>query len=135
MTPNQKGDIAEARVLASLLEANYSVSVPWGDNQRYDLLVDTGTNIQKVQCKMGRLKNGSIDFSLRSTPGKGKKPKPYGNSVDSYGVYCPETDMCYLVPVEDVKNTGASLRVDPLKNNQGKNIRFAKKYEIISVVE
>ena len=42
--PNTKaaGDITEAIVLAEFLRAGFSVCVPFGDNRRYDLVVEAG---------------------------------------------------------------------------------------------
>jgi hypothetical protein len=52
--------------------------------------------------------------------------------VDCFGVYCPETDGVYLVPMEIVTTTRVcSLRVEPAKNNQGKRIRRAKDYLVV----
>jgi len=43
-------------------------------------------------------------------------------------VYCPDTDAVYLVPITDVPDRGACLRVKPTKNNQAKGVRWAKDY-------
>ena len=53
--PNTKqtGDVTEARIIAVLIEAGYSVSIPFGDNDRYDLVLDTGNKLRRVQCKTG----------------------------------------------------------------------------------
>jgi hypothetical protein len=37
------GDISTASCMAALLSKGYSVSVPWGDRCRYDLVVDVAT--------------------------------------------------------------------------------------------
>ena len=40
----------------------------------------------------------------------------------------PDTDAVYLVPITDVPDRGACLRVKPTKNNQAKGVRWAKDY-------
>jgi len=56
------GDACEAYVLTTLVKAGLAVSVPWGDNAPYDLIVDAGRLLQ-VQCKAGRLiQSGCVRF-------------------------------------------------------------------------
>jgi len=41
--------------------------------------------------------------------------RPYRDDVDYFGVYRPDTDDVYLVPITDVPDRGACLRVEPTK--------------------
>ena len=50
----RKGNRCEAHVLAALTEADLNVLVPWGDNARYDLVVEIGSTFLRIQCKAGR---------------------------------------------------------------------------------
>ena len=51
-------------------------------------------------------------------------------------MYClPDTDAVYLVPITDVPDRGACLRVKPTKNNQAKGVRWAKDYVLGGKVE
>ena len=63
------------------------------------------------------------------------KWRPYRDDVDYFGVYCPDTDAVYLVPISDVPDRGACLRVKPTKNNQAKGVRWAKDYVLGDKVE
>ncbi len=45
MNTKQVGDETEARIIAALIGEGYSVSVPFGDNDRCDLVLDTGTEL------------------------------------------------------------------------------------------
>jgi hypothetical protein len=40
--------------------------------------------------------------------------------------HCADTQQVYLVPVDDVADRGANLRVDAPRNNQVKGVRWAK---------
>lgn len=51
MNTKQKGSHAEAVVLSRLLKRGLSVSVCFGENDRYDMIVDTGTSLLRVQVK------------------------------------------------------------------------------------
>ncbi len=118
-----------------LRELGFGVLVPFGENTRYDLVIDNGLELRKVQCKTGRLRGGAVLWNVCSNYGHHANPRAvrrdYRGEVDYFGVYCPETSGVYLIPIEDlaIRNRGA-LRVDAPRNNQKKRIRFATTYEI-----
>jgi hypothetical protein len=129
--PKAKGDITTAKVMAALLASGHIVLVPWGDNQRYDLVVEVEKQFHRIQCKTGRLLNGCIVFNSSST-GNPNSPyrQNYKGQVELFGVYSVETDKCYLVPVDAVPPGEAKLRIMPTKNNQSKGITWASQFEI-----
>ena len=136
INPQIIGDRSCAMILARLLQVFDIVLLPFGENQRYDLVIDTGEDFFRVQCKTGRLRAGAIRFHACSTTYHHPHPRTqfyrqdYRGAADLFGIYCPETDGVYLVPVENVgKNTGC-LRVESTKNNQARGIRWAHDYEV-----
>jgi hypothetical protein len=134
MNTKTKGQITEASVALALLRKGKTILTPYGENQRYDLVIEEPSGVFKtIQCKTGRYKQGCIVFNLysviRDKSGKYKKTK-YANTVDYYGVYCPETDKCYLIPSVDVPSIEGILRVEPRKIDNGHDTRWAKNYEI-----
>lgn len=125
------GDTAVAGVLARLLKRGYAILLPFGDSQRYDLVLDKDGQFFRVQCKSGRVRNGCIRFNSSSTEWyKGHRRRNYKGQIDYFGIYCPELDKTYLVPVDIVGETQGILRINPPKNNQSKYIRWCNKYEI-----
>ena len=56
------GERSEAQVLAALLKLGKVVLMPYGDNQRYDFVVEDGGEFIRVQCKTGKLKDGRVNF-------------------------------------------------------------------------
>ena len=44
----QKGDIGEAKCLAKMIELGIPVSLPFGDNQRYDMIIDVNGELKKI---------------------------------------------------------------------------------------
>lgn len=130
-TTQVRGAVAEAQVLAALVQAGKQVLVPWGA-QRYDLVIDEGDRFRRIQVKCGWLKNGAICFNTASLAYHiGGGARSYAGEIDLFAVYCPQTGKVYLVPIEDVP-TGrqASLRVAPTGNGQLRGIRWAKDYEL-----
>ena len=127
-----KGSLAVLKVMSALSDIGGIFSLPWGDNGRYDLIWDNGTP-QRIQVKTGRLRNGCITFNAHSSYQYYKKVrirKGYKGEIEYFGVFCSDTGLCYLVPVEDVTEGMPLLRVDPPKNGQVRRIRWAKEYEI-----
>ena len=50
--------------------------------------------------------------------------------IDAIAVYAPDTDTCYLIPIQEVEGTAMiSLRVAPTANNQAQHVRRARDCE------
>lgn len=47
----RKGDIATSQALATFTAFGYDVSIPFTESAPYDLIVDTGARLHRVQCK------------------------------------------------------------------------------------
>lgn len=124
------GERSEAIILAHLLRKGAVVLMPFGDNQRYDLVVDVqdGT-FERVQCKTAQIKNGCVSFWACSSNGFTFEKKGYAGEADVFMVYCPDNDTIYRVPVSEVGSTNVSLRISPAKINMP-SIRWAKDFEV-----
>ncbi len=132
-SPKSVGEKSEGQILAALLKMGKVVLIPFGDNQRYDFVIDDGDEFLRIQCKTGNLKSESVVFATcSSSVHRGGGRRTYEGQIDYFGVYCPDTDKCYLVPVGDVvgRTRGASLRLSPTRNNQVRGVRWASDYEI-----
>lgn len=131
MNTKAVGEISEAQVLAALLRSNKVILLPFGDNQRYDFVIDDDGNFFRVQCKTGRIKNGAVVFPVcSSSVHRGGEKKVYINEIEYFGIYCPDNKSCYLVPisaVQDLKHE-AALRIDEPKNGQLSGIKWAKDF-------
>ena len=108
--------------------------LPVGDHLRYDLAIDDHGTILRVQCKTGRLKNGVVRFDTCSIDSRSQKGRcvrrNYRGEIELFGVYCPDNDKCYLVPVEKVGPNECRLRIDPPRNGQKTHLRWGEDYEI-----
>jgi hypothetical protein len=124
--------------MLALIDVGLEVSVPFGENCRYDLVVDRAGDLTRVQCKTGRLRDGAVRFATASTYGHLPSPRDlrrhYIGQIDAFAVYCPETTGVYLIPIGHVlSHATAYLRVEAPRNGQRKRIRFASDYEIARV--
>ena len=51
MTTDQKGAIAEAAIALAAMKLGVDVYRPLGEGGRYDLILDVGSRLLRVQCK------------------------------------------------------------------------------------
>src|SRR5262245_61639007 len=119
-----RGNAAEAAILAAFIKRDFFVLVPFGDGQPYDLVVDLGGPLLRVQCKRAWRRAGCMLFTSMSTD-HGKGPQSYVGRADIFGVYFPPTDVVHLVPIDAISARGGRLRLEPTRNNQRRGIRMA----------
>jgi hypothetical protein len=50
-TTQRKGDIAVSRAIARFTGMGYDVSIPFTESAAYDLIVDTGVELERVQVR------------------------------------------------------------------------------------
>jgi hypothetical protein len=122
-------------IMLALHERGYDLLVPFGENTRYDLVIDDGSRLARVQCKTGRLQDGAVVFSTCSSYAHHPNPRvvkrDYQGEIDYFGVFCPETRRSYLIPIAEVPlRREAKLRVHPARNNQRLGVRLATRFEI-----
>jgi hypothetical protein len=128
------GDIAETKVLAELIEQGYAVSIPYGDNQRYDLLVDDDGEIHRVQVKNGAMEDGCVRFECKTayTDHNGeRKYHSYDSSeIDAYAVWSSEQQSVYWIPIEDAGSSAMRLRVEDTLDRYTSQTNWAEDYNV-----
>ena len=124
------GALTELQVMTYLFGLGYQVSIPYGDNARYDFILDINNKLYKIQVKSARLENEGvykIDCSRMRVNRNRNIRKHYTNEeVDFFATMI--NGKCYLIPQSEVSDS-KRLRFLPPKNGQIKGITFAKDYE------
>jgi hypothetical protein len=116
--------------MSALLKHGHVVLTPFGDNQRYDLVVDVGGRFIRIQCKTARLIKGALQFSTCSSQShRGRGKQGYKGQAELFGVYSPDLDKVYFIGVDGVGDHGAHLRVDEPRNGQDRHVRYARDFE------
>jgi hypothetical protein len=130
--PVDVGQRTEAAILSELVRRGYAVLLPFGVNQRYDLVLDLDGKFVRAQCKTGRLRNGVVLFSTKSVQSNTRRAviRDYDGDADVFLVYCPGTGCVYCVPVEEAPTGYMYLRVEPTRNGQDHGVRWASNYEL-----
>lgn len=150
MTSNSvdRGVQGETAVLNRLVQKGFEVLLPWGGHRRYDIayfvtiehstfdfFVHHESYLVRIQVKTGRLTpdGNGVDFNTANVQLKGGKPvrRDYVGDAEYFGVYCPELDKVYMVPVSQAPRSGHMiLRLTQPKSAQKGGYHFAKDYEI-----
>jgi hypothetical protein len=130
--PVDVGQRTEAAILAELVRRGYTVLLPFGVNQRYDLVLEVDGEFVRAQCKTGRLRDGAVEFPVRSTRANMAAvfQRGYRGEADVFLVHCRELDRTYSVPVHEAPTSQMSLRVEPTQNGQASGIHPAETYEL-----
>jgi hypothetical protein len=61
-TTQRKGDIATSRAIATFTALGYDVSIPLTESAAYDLVVDDGHQLARVQCKFANDRRRQVDL-------------------------------------------------------------------------
>ena len=130
----QKGDLAELKVAADMIERGCRLSIPFGEDCDYDLIADYEGRLHRVQVKFtesdgSHIVNRCSSHSL--TNGKVKQTKHYtAEMVDWIAVYDRTSDRCYYCPSSELGagRSALSLRLTPARNGQRLGIRDAGDY-------
>ena len=87
-----------------------NVSIPYGDSQRYDILIEEKGKIDRVQVKT-MTKNER--FPIVSSSSKGGT-KSYKGEIEYFGVYNRNEIKSYLIPMSEIegKNNIYSVKID-----------------------
>lgn len=129
MNTKQTGDETEARIIAAFIAEGYSVSVPFGDNDKYDLVLDTGDQLLRIQCKTGWIEDDVVRFKTASqTTADGEVTMTdYDGAVDAFAVRCKENGELYWVPIEDAGKKSTYLRLTEPKIDHP-SVKLAERY-------
>ncbi len=141
MNSKSKGNIAEAVFTAECLKREWVVSKPFGDNCRYDAILDRGNGLERIQIKSSTFSStkGVIQAATRriyNNQTKGSICNSYSREdIDAFVIYSPELDKLYYIPIVEQENkkyinlrVSSSLRKEITPNNP--SIRWAKDYEL-----
>ena len=132
----QVGNLTELQCITRLYELGHSISIPYGDSEKYDFILDVNGNLYKIQCKhadVHKNEDGEDDYILLNTSWMSGYTKGNDwerhiytkNEIDYFATFY--NGKSYLIPVEEC-NTQKLLRILPSKNNQIKGINYLTNY-------
>ena len=132
---NNIGIQTELEILLYITKLGYSVSLPYGDKNRYDQIWDINNNLIRVQIKTSRKldeEESGITFNCYSIV-NGKRKRYTKKEIDYFATYYK--NKVYLIPVEEC-STQKNLRFFITSKNTNYNVtNWAKNYEVEEVIK
>ena len=107
-----QGDIAELKFMLLNKELGYTVSKPFGEDCKYDVIVDIGTELQRVQVKSTRNKettNRKDCYNCLVCSGHNSKQRYTVESIDYIAIYVIPEDAWYKIPIKEVRGKTVKL--------------------------
>lgn len=130
------GNLTELQCITRFYELGYSVSIPYGDSEKYDMVLDVRGKLYRLQCKHatprmneeGTITHLTIRTVWQSGYTKHSQYKRNQYTKDDCDYFVTHYQgKNYLIPVEQCSNE-KSLRIVPPKNGQIKNINFLEDF-------
>lgn len=135
LTTSQKGEIAKLKVEQRAHEKGWIPSRTV-DYARYDLVLDDGQRLYRVQVKYTDSRNtradGSVSVNLKKEKFNGTTNyQTYSSDeVDVLIVYVQKTDcLCWFGPEHFHNKTSLFLRYEPSKNGQIKRTKMIEDFK------
>jgi hypothetical protein len=138
LSTDQRGSLAEVAIVHHLARLGVGVLWPLTGGLRYDLALDVGKRLLRVQCKTARRQGDVVAINSRSCrrTATGYDRRSYSAvDVDLVAAYCAELDMSYLlVPRIFAGQSTVQLRLSAPRNNQRRGIHWASDHELAATL-
>jgi len=114
-TRKRRGEAAEAAFLARVTSLGLHISTPWGDSERYDIVIDHGRGFWRVQVKCTQ-RYGEGRYRVKNG---GFNDQPYTpDEIDFIAAHIVPLDLWYIIPIV-AAGSRKSLRFYPQGNRRG----------------
>lgn len=141
MNTKQVGNLTELQCATRLYELGCAVSIPFGNSEKYDLIIDINDKLYKVQCKHSSEyfnENGELEYIKFKTTWQSHNKNSWAqykyeeNEIDFFATFY--NGECYLIPQSEC-STEKRLRLKPPKNNQTKGVSFLSDYNAVERIK
>jgi hypothetical protein len=107
----ERGEWVEAQFIAEALRRGYSVLKPWGDSRPFDVALNFGNRIVRVQVKSSSHRVGT-GYRCEFEPNRRSPPYTL-KRLDFFAAYIIPQDIWYLIPARVLVN-GDHLKKGPM---------------------
>ena len=119
-----QGNIGAARAVYEFTKMGYTVLVPLSDSDKYDIVVDNGMDLLKVQVKTSQYKStsGGYSVNLKTSGGNTKSNTIIKRKEGDYDLLFVLTELgdCWIIPETALDGAGNSIVVGAKKYNEYK---------------
>jgi len=110
-----QGNVGVARAVYEYTKMGYTVLMPLSDSDKYDMIVDSGEQLLKVQVKTSRCKSpsGGYTINLKTSGGNTKTNTIRNRNPNDYDLLFAlvEDGRCWNIPSVQLGNAGSSIVV------------------------
>ena len=131
-----KGLSTELLCQAYLTSLGYNVSVPLGEDCRYDIILDVDGKLKRIQIKSCTETNNGLSFSTKSitTSGENNIIHRYTKEeIDFIAIYY--SGQCYLIPIEEFEGQKQKSLSFTGKKVNDNNPLFINDYTAEKIIE
>lgn len=134
MNTKRVGNITELQCITRLYELGHSVSIPFGNADKYDFILDINGKLFKVQCKHANEKRdetGEVAYIQLKTTWQSHNSHGWvrnqytADDIDFFATFYQGN--CYLIPIDECTQTKV-LRLKSPKNGQIHGVNFISDY-------
>jgi hypothetical protein len=113
----KKGEAAELAFMLKAVSLGFGVAKPWGDSERYDFILDSGTQLWRVQVKSSSaLRDGAYSVNANRCS-KGTSIAYKTGEIDFLIAQIVPEDCWYVIPLKAILPR-KSLRIYPEKDRR-----------------
>lgn len=137
MNTKNIGNIGEAKAIVKFIELGIPVYLPFGENERADMVIDVNRELLKIQVKTSTIyKNGCTYFgaaTLTNTKDGVSKHKYTKYEIDYFIFYSIPKDELYMIPINECNQSSIVIRHE-LPKKFTPNIRRASDCIIDNII-
>ena len=139
MNSKRIGNIGEAKVLAKFVEMGIPIYIPFGDDEKADLIAEFDGKLNKIQVKTSiKSKNGCSIFDLTSSTAhrtNGERRKYLNSEIDYFALYSLDRDKIYLMKVPDNPMLAITIRFEDTKSGMKSRVNYESDFLIENVLK
>jgi hypothetical protein len=129
-----RGNLAEMKFMLKAASLGMGVAKPYGDNERYDVLVDAGGRFRRVQVKSSGARHHR-GFTVRACWRTSRGHRPYtAAQIDFLAAVIAGTDIWYVIPVRALRGR-LTIHLYPFGCRRGSKEEFEKYRERWQLLE
>jgi hypothetical protein len=131
LTRKQRGEMAEAAFVAKAASLGLCLSKPWGESSRYDLIVDNGKRLLRVQVKSAHRAGEYGGYTFHA---HGNTTRAYGaNEIDVLVAYVVPVNAWYVFPVGEFRKY-KSMKLFPVSRRRSSKFeKFREAWGVVGV--
>jgi hypothetical protein len=138
MNSKRIGNIGEAKVLAKFVEMGIPIYIPFGDDEKADLVAEFNGKLNKIQVKTSiKSKNGCSIFDLTSSTAhrtNGGRRKYSNSEIDYFALYSLDRDKIYLMKAPDNPMTAITIRFEDTKSGKKIGVNYESDFLIENIL-